>query len=182
MGIKFWLLILGTVFLCAILNRIRGGGLGGDKLPGRAIFYVAPLYGAITLLYADYYVAAIMAATYLFWGLFAWGHTLGQLGGFTPPRPKTLLEDILDLGYLGAIIRMMFVAPGVAAISWYLNAGMYATSAFVFAFLATHAYKHTLFTPDEDSWQNAELLTGAIWAITLIFPLLWIAQPAIKIF
>lgn len=181
MQIKFWVLIIGTIVACAILNRVRGGGFGGDKLPGRPIIYVAPIIGAITLFYADWVVALLMTITYLIWGIPAWGHTMAQLGDYRPNRPMTGLEELLNIGYIGAVIRMMFVLPGTAAIAFYLKQELYTFTAVVFALLATHAYKFFQFNIKDDSWQNAEIASGAIWGATLIVPLLAFAAPMMRL-
>lgn len=36
------LIACGLIVACALLNRVRGGGFGGDKLPGRALLWGRP--------------------------------------------------------------------------------------------------------------------------------------------
>ena len=51
------LLACGLVVACALLNRVRGGGLYGDKLPGRALLWVAPVIGGLALIFHPWPIA-----------------------------------------------------------------------------------------------------------------------------
>lgn len=65
------------------------------RLPGRAIFYVAPLIGAVAaLLGADPIEAALVAIWYLVWGAPPWGY-LQLLGRPVVGKEPTRTEAIL---------------------------------------------------------------------------------------
>jgi len=126
--------------ICAgLFNRLRGGGAGlgsavnetVEWLPGRPIFYAAALFGLLSALYAnDAYTGVIVAAGYLFWGVFAWGeqHDIGRLppGQGSSGRDKTLadlvtyrMEPSVFSDALGMFVRELYVLPFVAAMVWY---------------------------------------------------------------
>lgn len=161
---------LFLVAACAVLNRVRGGGFCGDALPGRALFWVAPVVGLLAWTVHPWTVSLAFAAGYLFWGLFSWGYTMAMLGGHYPDRPMSGLELFLaGFGpYLGAVVRMLFVLPGVAAVSYLLSAPSFLLSAPVFALVSTEIYRQLFVSDDNDDWQNAEIATGALWGLLIL--------------
>ncbi len=164
------MLAVFIIIAAAFLNRVRGGGFGGDKLPGRALFWVAPAMGALALTVAPWPVALALALGYAFWGLFSWGHILAALGGVTPGRAATRLESwLLVLGPVPACyIRMLFVLPGIAAIALLKDQLLLVLAAPLFAALAVmicHALLDRLRPMD---WMRAEIGIGTLWGLVII--------------
>ena len=57
-----------------LFNRIRGGGLGADRLPGHPRYYVAPvIFGLAWWWLGDWQRAAWFSGVWLAWSLQAWG-------------------------------------------------------------------------------------------------------------
>lgn len=164
------MLALLVIIAAAWLNRVRGGGFGGDKLPGRALFWVAPAMGALTLLVAPWPIALALALGYGFWGLFSWGHILAALGGVAPDRPPTRLESwLLRLGPVPAcFLRMLFVLPGVAAIATLKGAPLLLLAAPVFAALATMVCQALLDRLRPMDWMRAEIAIGGLWGLVIL--------------
>ncbi len=165
------LLAIGLVVACALLNRVRGGGLYGDKLPGRALLWVTPVIGGLTYLFHTWQVAVAFAAGYLFWGIWSWGYILAAVGGVKPDRSQSVLESTFAL--LGPVevqvfARMLFVLPGVAAVAWLLGAPLFLLAAPLFAALATGAYV-VLFRPlGALDWARAEFAVGGLWGLLIL--------------
>lgn len=173
----------------AVLNRVRGGGFYGDKLPGRALLWVTPVVGVLGGLVApavtvnapffgsttgQWPVGIAWALAYLFWGLWSWGHVLAGLGSYTPNRSPSTLEAFLALfGHPIAqtFVRMLFVLPGVALVAWLIGDWRLLAAAPAFALAATAAYA-LLFRPlGTYDWTRAEIATGAIWGWLLLSPM-----------
>lgn len=167
------LLACGLVVGCALLNRVRGGGFGGDKLPGRALLWVAPVIGLLAWSIHPWPVALAFAGGYLFWGLWSWGHCLAGLGGYTPPRSPSTLEAALALcgpPLVQTFLRMLFVLPGVAVVAWLIGDWRFLLAAPAFAAAATAAYAG-LFRPlGPMDWARAEVAVGACWGILILSP------------
>ena len=165
------MLFIPIILACAALNRVRGGGFYGDLLPGRALFWVAPVIGLLAWTVHPWPVAAAFAAGYLFWGLFSWGFTMSLLGWRYPSRAMTWLESVLlALGppFVGAVVRHLFVLPGVIAVSYLLSAPIFLLSAPVFALVSTEIYRRLFWSADNDDWRNAEIGVGAVWGVLIL--------------
>lgn len=165
------LLACGLVVACAVLNRVRGGGFGGDRLPGRALLWVTPVIGLLAWAVQPWPVALALACGYLFWGLWSWGHVLAGLGGYVPARSPSTLEAVLALAgppLVQAFLRMLFVLPGVGAVAWLEGNGWFLLAAPAFAAAATAVYA-ALFRPlGPADWQRAEIATGALWGALIL--------------
>lgn len=165
------LIACGLIVACALLNRVRGGGFGGDRLPGRALLWVAPIIGLLALTVQPWPVALAFAGGYLFWGLWSWGHVLAGIGGYVPARSPSTLEAALALAgppLVQAFLRMLFVLPGVGAVAWLEGNALFLLAAPAFAAAATAVYA-ALFRPlGPADWQRAEIATGALWAILIL--------------
>lgn len=162
---------LAVVALCAVLNRVRGGGLGGERLPGRPLFWVAPAIGGLSALFLPWTAAVAMALGYAFWGAFSWGYTLALVGGFVPPREPTKLEAALIQiapPEVVVFLRMMFITPGVLAVAFLIGSPLFIVAAPVFSLLAVVLYAE-LFRPISSlDWQRAEIGTGALWGLVIV--------------
>jgi hypothetical protein len=160
------------IIACALLNRVRGGGFGGQYLPGRALLWVAPAVAALAWTIHSWPVALAFGLGYLAWGLPSWGHTLARLGGYTPGREASWLERTFEGIWprVAVSIRMMFVLPGVAAVAWLIGDWRFLAAAPAFAAAATAVYV-ILFRPiGSHDWMRAEIATGALWGLLLTTP------------
>ncbi len=186
------LLAVAVVASLAVLNRVRGGGFGGDKLPGRALLWVSvavgliatavspastitlPIYGTVT---GSWVTGTAWGLGYLFWGLWSWGYILAALGDYAPPRSPGTLESALMLlpgDVTAAFARMLFVLPGVALVAWLLSTPWFPLAAPLFAAAATACYT-ILFRPlGTADWQRAEIATGACWGLLILSP--WVLR------
>lgn len=158
------------VFAAALLNRVRGGGFGGQYLPGRALFWVAPAMAALAWTVNPWPVAVAFGLCYLAWGLPSWGHILARLGGYTPDREASWLERTFEGIWprLAAFLRMLFVLPGVAAVAWLVGDWRFMLAAPVFAAAATAIYIALFRTLGPHDWMRAEVATGALWGLLII--------------
>lgn len=182
------LLAVAVVASCAVLNRIRGGGFYGDKLPGRALLWVSVAIGLIAwaanpipVTVAGYtqtwFVGAAFGLAYLFWGLWSWGYILAALGDYTPPRSPGVLEATLMLlpgDVTAAFARMLFVLPGAILVAWLLGNWIFIGAGITFAVTATACYT-ALFRPlGSADWQRAEIATGVCWGLLILSP--WVLR------
>lgn len=80
-----------TVFLFGILNRVRGGGFGAHLLPGRPLFWVGPVIGAIATYFFGIYFGVLFALTYASWASLSWGRWF-TFGRIPAPREINIFE------------------------------------------------------------------------------------------
>lgn len=137
-----------VILLTAGLNRARGDARWMPTwLPGRALWYAAPVLGAVALLAQAPLAALAIAAAYLVWGVPAWGsiYDLGRLPGGRAD-------------HLRFFARMLLAVPVLAVFGWWgvgLGLG--------FAALSLAAYEAAWrWHPANPIWL-AELATGALW-------------------
>lgn len=158
-----------AIAACAGLNRARGDDRWmPDWLPGRALYYTAPLIGAIAAILGDISFGAAFGAAFFVWAVGPWGHLIG-LGRFAPDRPASSLEAVLIEMAAGNVhvalgLRHLFALPGLmlaAAIAGELLLGV--AAALAFAALATGAYEIAWRLRPSNPIIVAELLTGALW-------------------
>jgi hypothetical protein len=115
---------------CALLNRVRGGGLYGDILPGRALLWVAPAIGGLALIFHPWPIALAFGVGFLIWGLPGWSYLLCRIAGIAPPRSASTLEAACCVapGVIAPFfLRMLFVLPGVAAVGAARPVGLIST-------------------------------------------------------
>lgn len=158
------------IFAAALLNRVRGGGFGGQYLPGRALFWVAPAIAALAGAVNPWPVAVAFGLGYLAWGMPSWGHILARLGGYRPDREASWLERTFEGIWprLAVFLRMMFVLPGIAAIAWLIGGWWFLLAAPAFAAAATLIYA-ALFRPiGPHDWMRAEVATGGLWGLLIL--------------
>jgi hypothetical protein len=161
----------GIIVACAVLNRVRGGGFWGDKLPGRALLWVAPAMGLVAWAVNPWPVAVAFGLGYLAWGVLAWSYILCRLAGIEPPRSPGIGEAFCMLapGKVAPVfVRMMFVLPCVVAVAWLLGNWWFLAAALAFAAAATAVYA-LLFRPiGSHDWMRAEIATGAVWGLLIL--------------
>lgn len=168
-----------VVAACAVLNRVRGGGFYGDKLPGRAVLWVSAAIGGIAYLVhpQDWRIAVAFGTGFLFWGLWSWGYAFAGLGGYKPERAPSTLEAFLMLfgpAVVQTFVRHMFVIVAIGAVAWLLGSWWFLVAAPVFAAAATAVYT-ILFRPISNlDWTRAEIATGALWGCLILSP--WVLR------
>jgi hypothetical protein len=111
-----WLAVL-PVFM--VFNRIRGGGMSSltDRLPGRAVFYVAVIYAALTAVILDPKLGLLVLAGFIVWGAPGWGlwfdlhrHDDRQRND---PRRNDLFVKVMDAVSFGFDHVAMFIRLGL---------------------------------------------------------------------
>lgn len=164
-----WLIVL---LACTALNRLRGV----DLLPGRSLYYVAPLIGAVSYLMFDAWVTVAWAVAYFVWGVGPWGrwYTLGVLPRDHSGRSSSVFEDLVELPsdsvYVAFFIRNMLVLPGLVLVGWLLDVywpvtvGLSLTFA-IGAVCMYHAGKE-LFPKYPTVF--GELMVGLLWGYTML--------------
>lgn len=182
--------------LLALLNRVRGDDrwmrgarihpqqeLGPKLIPGRPIFFVAPLYALLASAVMPSALAALsFGAAFLFWGLFAWGRwfDLGRMpDNFAregvEPDPFESFIDMISFGsdHVALFFRhYLMILPGLLILGFALDNVNLAYLSLPFAVAAVLAY--------ELGWQAkerideefnpiliGEVLTGLLWAALL---------------
>lgn len=166
-----WAQACAIVLVCAWLNRVRGGGMGGQFLPGRALLWVSVAIGLVAWTVNPWPVAVAFGLGYLAWGVLAWSYILCRLAGTTPPRSPGIGEAFCMLapGTVAPVfVRMLFVLPGVVAVAWLKDHWWFLAAAPAFAAAATTVYA-LLFRPiGTHDWMRAEVATGGLWGLLIL--------------
>lgn len=160
--------------VAAIFNRMRGDDtwLRWLKLPGRALWYMAPMIGLLAWVVHPWPVAAAWALAFLGWAVFGWGHLYG-LGRYQPERDidrlsATLLEIAGGNVHAAFFLRQLAILPGLALVSlvagdiWPAGAAIPAAALFVAAYEAGWRWM-----PPQPIL-TAELIVGALWGAMII--------------
>lgn len=149
----------------AFLNRLRGGGWFEDKLPSRALFWVAPIIGGIACCILPWRDGVFFGVTYLAWGWLSWGHWFDL--GRKPPltRAKTHFEQAVerisfDSDHIALFWRMCIASPFLAYFWW--------VYALIFPFACVAIYEASWRLWPDNPIPKAELLTGALWGAFLL--------------
>ena len=167
-----FIVALIIIAACALLNRLRGDESWKPSwLPGRALFYVAPVVAAVACAIQPWPVALAIGAGYAFWAVWSWGHVLATVGHMRPARDPSWLESALLMlpgAILPVFVRMLFVLPGVLGVAALSGEPAYWIAAPAFAAAATAAYL-LLFRPlGRLDWLRAEVVVGALWGVLII--------------
>lgn len=171
--IPLWAQACAIVLVCAWLNRVRGGGFWGDKLPGRALLWVSVAIGLVAWTVHPWPVAVAFGLGYLAWGVLAWSYILCRLAGIEPPRSPGIGEAFCMLapGVVAPVfVRMLFVLPGVVAVAWLTGHWWFLAAAPAFAAAATAAYAGFFRPLGPYDWARAEVAVGALWGILILSP------------
>jgi hypothetical protein len=162
-----------VIALCAVINRLAGGGWPVNVVQGspwRFAFgrYQSAAYiGLTALLMHDWQIALAFGLGFWFWRLFGWGHliSLGRESGATA-RPATGVDWLLVSAFgahLGLVARMTFVLPGLIAVSMLNGFQFPFSSALVFGVLAMIAYEVAWRLNPRHVIRDAEITVGALW-------------------
>lgn len=157
-----------------VFNRIRGGGMPGltDRLPGRALYYVAAILGALAAAILDPALGVVVAVGTLVCYAAGWGirfdlHRQDDLQ-LDDPRQDDAFVRALDAISFGSEHLWMFWRLGLFSLPmlvlWIVLAGAPAwllAGSIAFGALGVGAYEMRW----RSTWGNtlSELLVGAIW-------------------
>jgi hypothetical protein len=161
-----------VIALCAVINRLAGGGWPVNVVQGspwRFAFgrYQSAAYiGLAALLMHDWQIALAFGAGFWFWRLFGWGHliSLNRHSG-AKLRDATGLDKFLTQrfgAHFGLFLRMLFVAPALIAVAVLGGPEWFLLLAIPFAALAMLAYE-LWWRVRIDPIREAELTVGALW-------------------
>lgn len=164
------LLIAPAIILAAaVLNRVRGGGFFGGRLPGHPRFYVAPAMGGLAWLVLSWPMAIVFAACFLAWSWLPWGRWF-DLGRLNPEildgvRERTWFERAIE-GVVGRSDHVCFAVRNLIAI---VPAAILVSPIFMFLPAAqSAAYEIGWRYAPERPIEIGELLTGAVWGLLLV--------------
>lgn len=157
------LIVIGAT----LLNRVRGGGLGGDVLPGHPRFYVAAAMAGLALLVLPEWKAAAVGAAYLWWAILPWGHwyDLGRLPLNWQGREQSQFERAVS-GLCGDDDHIAFFMRNIVG---FLPMSMLVGSMAVFAApLQVIAYEACWRVQPKNPIEPSEFLTGALWGALIL--------------
>lgn len=161
------------VIALALLNRARGDDRWMPAwLPGRTLYWIAPLVGLLAWAVHPPIVAAAWAAAYLGWAVPAWGHLYG-LGRYAPDREvdslsAALLEVVGGNVHAAFFLRHLFILPGLFLVAfltgsiWPFGAAVPAAALFVASYEAAWRWA------PRQPILVAELITGALWGAMIV--------------
>ena len=185
---------LGTliVLLMGMLNRVRGGGwnLGWhfdkenpNKLPGRALYYVAVVVGIIAAFWSgSSWTGLAYTIGYLVWGVFPWGFLFG-LGRMKPTDrniskfEKTLLTLAFDNAHLAFWLRHLLIGMPLVLMSLFTNNFEFVVITPIMSMLVVGSYEigWQVFEMDEPTtifYRQpifiGETLTGLLWGLMIV--------------
>lgn len=108
------MMTIAIILLCAFINRIRGGGFDGKKLPAKPLYWCAPMIAVIGGI-VDGTGGLLWGVAYFVWGLFPWGYLqlLGRPVEGKKPEPveATLLAWSRGNVYLAFGLRHLLAGP-----------------------------------------------------------------------
>lgn len=148
----------------AILNRVRGGGLWADRLPGHPRLYVAPVIAILCLFIMPPWQAVATGIAYLAWSFLPWGH-LACLGKFIPLRQMSSLEasclEVVKGDYLAALMMLHLI--GLLPMAFLVS-----PLAFLAPIPIALSYALGWFVTPAAPFRTAEILVGAVWGVLLL--------------
>jgi hypothetical protein len=165
------------IALCAVVNRLAGGGWPVDVAQGtpwRFAFgrYQSAAYIALAaMILHDWQIAIAFGLGFWFWRLFGWGHliSLGRESGATA-RPATGIDRFLVNSFgahAGLFLRMSFVAPTLIAVASLGGPVWLLLLTIPFGVLAMLAYE-LWWRVKPDPIGPAELTVGALWGALIV--------------
>ncbi len=165
---------LATLPVFMVFNRIRGGGMSSltDQLPGRALYYVSAIFGALTAVILDPVLGLVVGLGFLIWGAPGWGlwfdlHRHDDLQ-IDDRRRNSLFVKVMSFvsfgsDHLALFLRLgLFVLPTLGVWCVLSGSGLWLLAAAVpFAALGVGAYELRFRT----SFGNtlSELIIGGLW-------------------
>lgn len=167
---------VATILACSVLNRMRGDDTWMQKLglKGRALFYIAPMVGVVSLLTNSLFMSIAIALSYMFWAIPPWGRwfDMNRLDD-TPRKDPSWYEAIIDSAsggrdWLAMLMRMSILVPLFLVIS--------ATSCNDIPAIISLPMSAILVACYEAGWRLypkqpiliAELLSGAVWGVAIL--------------
>lgn len=178
------LLLFAATASCAIVNRITGGGFVAEDgkgnwllkrwLPGKPLYWTAPLIGVIAWIWNPWLVAIAIAVAYFLWRLLPWGRWIG-MGHYPPVRPASAFEAFIERLCRGSVrmsmfVRMLFAVPGLILV-FYVAHGFHAPDIFnaiVWSFFLWLAYVIGWGLEPYNGVEPAEFIAGAMWGLIII--------------
>lgn len=163
-----WLLLP----IMAVLNRIRGGGFGGQYLPGHPRFYVSLAVAGLDLWSGG---SGAMGLVYLIWSLLPWGHLM-CLGRWAPARPISTLEEEC----LAMTRGNPWVAFGLLHVIGLVPAMFVSPVAFLMAPAIVAIYELFWRSPaDKSSVQWPEMGVGVLWGLAIYLQYPWFSRSVV---
>jgi hypothetical protein len=167
------MLTLAGILILMALNRVRGLD---TPLPGRSLYFVAPLVGLVAwgLLGASAWTSGAFALSYLVWGAPAWGRwfDLGRLpeGYARTEEPKGVegFVDRLGSDHFSFAVRQLMVFPGLALVAYLTGSWAPVLWVPVFAGMAVMLYELAWRFVPRYPIPVAEVLVGGLWAATIL--------------
>lgn len=178
--------LLGAVLIvaCAALNRVRGGGLGGDRLPGATDLWVGPVMGVLAALAGVELwpgvwwpvTASAFAACWLAWSTPAWGYLFGLW--FETPAPgrepswyeAAMLRATAGNRTAAFGLRMtLFLIPMALLFGWgWLALGPVLLAAYIAGWLIGRAHLRGLPAYPAYGIPFAEVIAGSAWGAAIL--------------
>jgi hypothetical protein len=169
-----WTLII--IPLMGWLNRVRGGGLGGQYIPFKALYAVTPIVGLLALLAGHpVYVSLSFAIAYLIWALPAWGRwfDLGNLPddyGREPGKYSGFLERWIDEATTDDLQAMLvrhglMLTLGITFVAAVAYNPFYLLFIIIMPWLILNAYIAGWKYSPSNPIGPAEVLTGLSWGL-----------------
>lgn len=161
------------VLACAMLNRLRGDDRWMEPLPGRTLWYVSPVIGALALAVAPWPVALAWVSAYLGWGVWAWGRWYDLHHMMTLPRSPTPFEHLIERmaggsDHLALFIRHLLILPGFILLALATGTAWLPLLTPIFAAIVVLCYDAAWRVHPANPIMIAECLTGAIFGLMII--------------
>lgn len=178
-----------VVPLAAVLNRVRGGGFGMDRLPGRGCHWAsAGLFPVLLLLGTGWLLAAAWAVGFLVWATPAWGRWMDLDRNSPSADPPDLFERVIEwlaertplpiarlfgltFDHAALWLRHLLVLPGLGAVAWVTGLAWLPWATPMFAALVVGAYELARRQTVMRALPLAEYLTGALWGGLILLSL-----------
>lgn len=151
-----------VIIMMSIINRIRGGGLWGDRLPGHPRFWCAPVVFLLAVWWLpDWKFAAWFALAWFGWSLHSWGNSY-MLGRprFDGEPVGSMWEGLIDLGVIGLVAGLLIclLTP------WALLLTVAMPASYYIGWVAFDLWPERL----KAQTAIAETLMGAAWGAVLV--------------
>lgn len=169
------MIAIATIALLALLNRARGDDRWMPSwLPGRALWYVAPLVGAVALLSHGWLVAAAWAVAFVVAWVGPHGFLYDPFGDYEPQDREVddftawLLRISGGRKWLAFWLRNLAILPGLILVGLAAGNPLLATVAPVFAAAVVGIYGLAWRVAPQQSILVAEVATGALWGLIIL--------------
>lgn len=159
-----------------LINRLRGDkDLWIKFFPGKALYYVLPLFFGLSYLILPLIPALLMTFTYMVWAIPPWGRwfDLHRMDAF-PRKDPSIFEKVIEKisfgsDHLAFFIRMLFVLIGLSIYAYFVtHSPVTLLYGIVFAAMVVVIYEFSWRVLPRYPIFLAELLTGGLWATLII--------------